>query len=275
LNCACTAAAAAAATGTWEVTYSGCTVSSPQPVFMNLTVTVMTPGGCITLAPARLRVDADCCVKGDTDFALGDGALSKATCFLNMPTICKDETTTTPAKPKRMLLQSGATRWGWSNRLTGPGSAEYRLWAGAGQCLTHNGADVGAISVGCANAGSGALVSLSLLQTLGAGISSHYYLGCANISKCNPPNFASTGSPTIKISGVDVATNSGPFSCSPGSTTGSCGGSINFNNIKLAGSDAKVFRMGCQCDSVRWVFHQGGGTHYPEPLADGSCPRDP
>jgi hypothetical protein len=209
---------------------------------------------------------------------LGNSAVSNATCFLNMLDVCKENT-----GHKRMLLQDGKTRWGWRNRLSGPGTATYRLWAGAGQCLTSNGADVGGISVGCQNTGANgnAVVQLSLLQTLGTGIDNHYYLGCAEITKCNPSNFAAAGAPTIRVSGAEAAASPGPFNCyavlkggvvPPG---GSCGGSINFNNVQLAGSAPKAFNMNCKCDAVRWVFHQGGGTHYPEPLGDGTCPRDP
>jgi hypothetical protein len=144
--------------------------------------------------------------------------------------------------------------------LSGTGSGTYDLFAGASNCT--GGIDVGNITVACSETfnNGNARVSLSLDQGFSTGIVNHYFLGCGEISKCNPPDFGGG-----KITGPTSATATGPFNCLT-TTTKTCGGIIMFS-----GQTAKSFDMGCKCDAVRWVFHQGDGS-ITVPDKDGACP---
>jgi hypothetical protein len=45
------------------------------------------------------------------------------------------------------FLNNGFSNWGWSNKITEPGTYTWDLWAGAGQCDTSNGTLVGSVTV--------------------------------------------------------------------------------------------------------------------------------
>ena len=210
---------------------------------VKLTVTVTDPvTGCTNTDEKSVTVATPCCATGSS-FAKGEGGFSTATCF----------------KDPSMSAICGNARWGWQNRLSANGGpSTYYVIAGAGNGLCTGGSIVGQLSITCSGSTVSTVTLGALSQTtipaIGAA-ENHMYLGCKDISKCNPPNFiASTKNTACSTSGTNKD---------------QCGGTIGILTTP------KTYTMPCSCAGIRWAFHQGllnGGQFTTSRNADGTCP---
>jgi hypothetical protein len=94
-------------------------------------------------------------------------------------------------------------------------------------------------------------------QTGAVGVVNHYYLGCEDITKCNPPDFQSS---TQTPNRIDVSATTKAITCGS-----KCGGIVNV--AALTQGTLATFTLDCGCSGLRWVLHQGEGTYF----TDGVC----
>lgn len=149
---------------------------------------------------------------------------------------------------------------GWQNRLTGEGSGSvFDIFVGAGKADCTKGGDVGNMTVSCTNVSGSANVTFSNFVQQAAGDvlpSSHFYVGCSNITKCGPPQFMSQAA--------------GDVPCTP--NTQRCGGNVNASTLFVG--PGQTYTLNCSCASVRWAFHQSGSFFVQGPAPAGNiCPK--
>jgi hypothetical protein len=246
----------------------------PATFSLNITIEATNAGGCMKNASGDVVFKSDCCLRDESTFARGQNdsdpvKFSNATCFLDMPVCYNDKNT-----------NNNNSRWGWRNKLNETGSGTYDIYAGAAHCDLNRGHDVGDLTVGCSQPGGMANVSLTLHQPPGLGIESHFFVGCREITKCNPKNFMQPkeGAAMQNLM-APRSTTEDCFTSESSSvmvakkrvytttvTENRCGGQINLDD-----GITKYFNMKCACSEVRWVFHQGSDVLFIEHQPDGSC----
>lgn len=78
------------------------------------------------------------------------------------------------------------TRWGWTNYISSPGTHTMTLWAGAGQCNTANGTNVGTLTVSYNGSSATVTYNVNSPYSLEA---VHLYVGCDILpEKCTGPS---------------------------------------------------------------------------------------
>jgi hypothetical protein len=137
---------------------------------------------------------------------------------------------------------------GWQNKLTDAGSGgSFNIWVGAGNRDCTKGGDVGDISVSCTNiAGTSTNTSnvtwSNFTQQAVGSLSSHFYVGCRDFTKCGPPGFMS------QPNEIDC-------SIDPSNPIMMCGGNVDASRFLGTGT---TFALNCSCGDIRWGFHQSG-----------------
>lgn len=227
---------------------------APSPTW-GVTVTAVTTQTCSQGSSTQAfpnAVSTLCCSgPSGTAYAKADRAnVTQSTCFIGYAG-CKTNDT------------NGNGNWGWFNRFIGNGTngTTGTIITGAGQCK--GGTNVGSVAVTCTNTRvNSSTVSMSINSQVFTvdrtkAVEPHFYLGCAAPTDCNPPSYGACS---------DATGNNCP-ACSSTSSK-SCGG-----NLPAILNGTQTFSIGCACNNVYWVLHEGKGSGYTSNTRgpDGAC----